>query len=102
VKTIYKDFAWNAWADAWIAGSDRTTISADKMRARTEWFAITCIELDAHARAAEACCIAAGYIGAVDEWKTCFLYYASKALSFFIAYLSEEKYEQLRSAEEPR
>ena len=27
-KTVYTDIAWNAWADSWLSGKDRTTTSA--------------------------------------------------------------------------
>ena len=27
-KTVYTDKAWNAWADSWLSGKDRTTTSA--------------------------------------------------------------------------
>ena len=28
VKTVYKDPAWNAWADAWLSGADRSSKAA--------------------------------------------------------------------------
>ena len=49
-KSVYENPAWNAWADAWLAGTDRSEEAA-----RTAWAAARAAVLAAEAaRAAEA------------------------------------------------
>ena len=59
-KAVYADPAWNAWADGWLSGKDRSSAEAAKAEAMAAWTTVEAWEADswiasmwAAARAAE-------------------------------------------------